>query len=382
MVKDIQIIIQPYPTEGFFLAGSVLTGEVVVKTGSNKSYYSNIDLTLVGTIESNFKDSENGTRCTHSEELVRSTLTIWKKSETNRSFPKGTSHIPFSFPIPVDNIDLLPSCNNKHTTVVYVVIATISKDKRSKGDSSTSTPIKIFPPLNVSAPNLQGPELAQNTTPIKSCLCFSAGNIETDIRLPHKGYGVEEVIQFDVQVDNDTRKRIHHFNACLLQTIASGGTPKSKFSRRSNNILYGEETISIGDRVNGNSVLPRSNWAENLILPVPTVPPTFESTDSLLSIKYSILVRVYLTNNDNHPITLECPVIIGNTHQSHDNADIAGQSDFSNFDNNPPSYLDILQSPPSVDSSQPAIPSAPGLETVIVSAPGLEPVIPSAPILI
>ena len=368
MVKDIQIIIQPYPTEGFFLAGSVISGEVVIKTGSNKSYYSKVELTLVGTIESNFTDRENDTRCSHSEELIRRSLTVWEKSETNRTFPKGTSHLPFSLPIPyASSSNVLPSCDNAQTTVAYAVIATITKDKRNKGHATTSTPVKIYPPLNVSAANLQGPQSVQSATPLKSCLCFSAGSIETDIHLPHTGYGVEEAMQFDVQVDNGTRKRISHFNATLLQTIECGGTPKSRLSRRRNTFLYGDETIPIGDKVTGNSIIARSTWAENMILPIPVVPPTFESSDSLLSIKYFVLVRVYITNNDRHPISLKCPVVIGNTHQSsHDvENEPIGQSDFSNVGDNPPSYFDLLQNPPPpvpvADSSVPVSPSAPSL---------------------
>ena len=389
MVKQIKIVIRPLPTEGYFLAGSTISGKVVVKTGSKKSYYTKLDLALTGTIESSFADRENGTKCRYSEEILRVPCTLWEKSDASDKFPKGESHWTFSLAIPA-TLNVLPTCENKQTRVSYSLSVAIAKEKRGKEDSATSVPVTIFPSVEASSPDMQVPQSAHNVTPLKSCLCLAGGSIETEVRLPRKGFEVEEIMEFEVEIDNGTRKRISHFDAVLVQKIICAGSPKSIFGRRNDTLfLYGEEANYIGDRVTSRSgVIARSSWAENLLVQVPSsTPPTFESTDSILKVEHYLLVRVHVASSRDDPITLKCPIIIGNCQTQVQQVSAADTGaapsysgleppppDFSDFANNPPPYFDTLQSgggggiePPTAAitdynrSSSVAVPSAPSL---------------------
>ena len=357
-MKEIRIVVRP-PSEGFFLSGRFISGEVVVTTGSKKSYYTRVELLLRGSIDSDFTDSDNNTRCTYSEEVVRNTVILWEKSDGNTKFPKGATELSFTVSIPNDSSDVLPSCSGNNTTVRYWLEAVVIKDKRGKADSAAVTPVKIFPQVNVAEPELQGPQTAHNVTPMKSCLCLSGGIIETETRLRNKGYGVAELLELDVEIDNDSRKRITHFDAILVQTILSGGTPKSRLRRRSEmGLLQGKETHIIGDKAVGNSILPRTNWAENLTMRIPDIiPPTFKSANSVLSIQYHMLVRVHFSRrNTRDSITLKFPVTIGNCRSQEPETPAMNL-----FDNEfcPPSYLDVLQRNTSIDSAVPSAPTLP-----------------------
>ena len=362
MVKEIRIVVHP-PSEGFFLSGTAISGEVVVTTGSKKSYYTRVELLLRGSIDSDFTDSDNNTRCTYSDEVVRNTVILWEKSDGNTKFPKGTTELSFTVSIP-NSSNVLPCCSGNNTTVRYWLEAVVIKDRRGKADSATVTPVKIFPPVNVAEPSLQGPQTAHNVTPMKSCFCFSGGIVETETRLCHKGYSVAELLELDVEIDNDSRKRITHFDAILVQTILSGGTPKSRLRRRSETgLMQGKESHIIGDKAVGNSIIPRSNWAENLTMRIPEIiPPTFESTDSILSIQYHMLVRVHFSRrNTRDSITLKFPVTIGNC-RLHELTPAVDLSDPEFSSGSPPSYFDVLQRNSSIDTSAPsAVPSAPTL---------------------
>lgn len=346
MVKEMKIVLHPYPTEGFYLAGSSVTGEVFIKTGSKKTNYSRVDLTLTASIQSNFSDQENGIRCAHSDELVKNTITIWDKAEEGGKFPKGVSQLPFAMMIPASDTTF-PTLDVTHSTVTYCVQANIVKEGRSKDGSSTNTTIKVLPPVNVAGPELQEPENARIEMPIPSLCCLSGGSIETEIRLPRKSYEVGEVLEFEVEVVNGTRKRLPYFDGGLMQKVTYGGTPTSRF-RNSSAILYGEETNLIGERAKSNPIIPRSNWGESLVLSVPaTLPPTYNSVDSMLSIEYFVLVRVHRSNNARDSITLECPVVIGNIRSQLGLEPLTSFNpgpppDLSGYGDQPPAYFDIL----------------------------------------
>lgn len=368
MVKEMKIVLHPYPTEGFYLVGSSVVGEVYIKTGSKKTNYSRINVTLVGTISSNFNDHDNNIRCAHSDELLKETVTIWDKTEEGGKFPKGVSQLPFALTIPSSE-STYPSFDSQHCTVTYTVQADILKDRNKEG-GSTSTTIKVYPPVNVSNGDLQSPRNARVDMAVPSALCcLSGGSIEAEIRMPHQIYEVNEIIEFEVEVINNTRKRLPYFDGGLMQKVTYGGTPTSRF-RNSSAILYGQETKLIGDRAKSNPMTPRSTWGEKLILRAPpTLPPTYTSIDSMLTIEYFILARVHRTNKVRDSLTIECPVVIGNVHLQDAGLESPveynpGQvSDLTDYGDNPPNYLDVFNSPGSVgmDTNTSPAPSAPSL---------------------
>ena len=363
MVKEIKIVLDPYPTSGFFLSGSSITGEVVVETGSNKTNYNKIELVFVGRIDSDFTDRDNGSRCSYEQEIIRSSMTLWEKTETDATFPKGVTHLQFAMDIPSDQ-NILPSCENGMTKVQYKLNVFITKKKRGKSDPDCSTVVKIFPRVNIGSREMQSPISYRSTTPITSCLCISSGDISLDVRF-RKAYTQNEVVEIEVEIGNETGKRISHFDAALMQNIECGGTAKQRFRRsRSTSLMFADETNLVGERVSGQSVLPRSIWNEKLYMRIPVTPPTTaEDSGSILNVIYYFIVRVHVSRNADKAIKLKCPVIIGTCNDYLSNEELADNqphspSTFSRATDNPPSYNEVFQSPL---PTAPTLPSAPTL---------------------
>ena len=352
MVKELKIVLDPSPTNGYFLAGSPITGKVVVRTGSSKSYYSKVEVILVGRINSNFSDSVNNLQCSYNQEILRSSVVVWERSTVKKKFKKGVSHLTFTIDIPSED-KILPSCKNNHTEVEYTIGAIISKDKRGKTDSSHLTTIKIFPRVDVGITDLQKPQSFSSSNSFSGWCCFSSGGINLDVLLERKGYIISENVKIQVEIDNTSSKKVSHFDAALMQKIKCGGTAKQSMIA----LLYAVETSVVGERVSGQPVLPRSSWGETLHIPIPNTPPTTCSSqhEPILKVEYYLLIRVHISHDADKVISLQCPLILGTyknefVNETPNDHHPQNQSSVSDSSENPPPY-----------SESPCVPTAPSL---------------------
>ena len=323
----IEIIVDPNPTNSrrYLLSESLITGEVVVETGSDKTNYNKIELVFVGRIDSDFTDRDNGLRCTYEQEIIRSSVTLWEKTETDPKFPKGVTRLSFAMDI-LSDPNILPSCENDRTKVQYKLNVIVTKEKKlKKVDLVGSTIVKIFPKVNIGSRELQGYQSYQRDISVTGhwLRCISPGSVEIDVRF-QKAYALGEVAELEVAISNETGKVINYFDVALMRNIECGGIAKKnrgkKNRRRSMSLKFTDVTHIIGERVVGRSVLPRSNWSERLYVQIPTVsPPTFEEDGgAILSVMYYFYLRVHVSRHSSKPLEMKCPVVIGTSNHSPD----------------------------------------------------------------
>ena len=207
----------------FYIAGSTITGTVVLKLFEDMSPILTIAVVFSGCANIRFSIVCDGDAryFNNSKSIFTARQIVWDSCDHQQGLSAGVYKFPFAFQLP--NIGLPSSCQiDQDNFVQYSLLAGISQLKKSIFDHQTAERIiGIHEIVNIHT----------KTTPLTvmqrkemSSLFQPFGSVSLSVILQRKGYCLGESIAIDATTKNQSKKRITVLRASLTQTLTTYGT--------------------------------------------------------------------------------------------------------------------------------------------------------------
>ena len=302
MVKVFEVIVESPPSPKGYLAGSKLTGRVVVETDAEKNYKL-IDVSLVGTgkVEWTEGGGEESETRKAKEEFLHETVTVWGDDlgeGQSGTLSAGRHEFPFTFSIPdscPSSYETQRASSNLDAWIRYVLTGRISTRGALKADHTVEKAVTVIKELR---PQPTEPAIQQRQE-TEGFLCCVSGPVALTAELPHTEFAVGDRIPLSINVENGTTHNVR---------VEANLAKRVKLKARSHVL---KKPLHIVVRESSGPFRSRSTatWNPQALI-VPDVPTTMESLGGMITISYEVKVQVNLRWGQKLDVSI--PVVIGN----------------------------------------------------------------------
>ncbi|CAL8118052.1 unnamed protein product [Orchesella dallaii] len=224
----------------------------------------------------------------HHEEM------LFGEGKGNSVIPRGKNAYSFQYTLPND---LPSSFVSRIGTVSYLMQASLMLPE-SRSDATFIVPFTVNGILDLNVE--PGANLSVETRKYKSmyCLCCTSGPVGFLFKLARKGFVPGEVLEFIVELSNQSSQRVYGMKVTLMQVVKFHAEGNSKTIMRPIRQLQGPEVEP------GESEV----WVEKM-LKIPPIPPTRLATCRVIDVQYHLKLELALPNisinlKDEVPITI------------------------------------------------------------------------------
>ena len=302
MVKVFEISLEPSSSGKGYLAGSKLTGKLVVETDAEKNYRL-IEVSLAGTgkVEWTEGGGEESETRRAKEEFLREAVTVWGDDlgeGQSGTLSVGRHEFPFTFSIP----ELCPSSyetqrasSSLDAWIRYVLTGRISTRGALKADHTVEKTITVIKELRLQ----QTEPVRQQNQDTEGFLCCVSGPVALTAELPHSGFTVGDTIPLSISVENGSTHNVR-VEASLAKRVKLKA--RSHVLKKPLHIVVKESSSPIRSRSS-------TTWNPQTLI-VPDVPTSMESLGGMITISYEVKVQVGLRLGQRLEVSI--PVTIGN----------------------------------------------------------------------